>query len=156
RLRDSPVIQAGLLDFARDDIAPPEVGSLDRRGETVEMRIIPTFSVYAPFYQSSLGYGLAVRGAPLRAVRLPESHPQAIRFRFETASAPEDRRLVFHLFAGPDYATILDEYTSLVGRPIVPADWAFLHWRWRDELRAGPTVLLDGVLVNADLADDVL
>src|SRR5262249_5275691 len=62
RLRDSPVISPGVLDVPQDDIKPQEVGSLDRRGETVEMRILPTFSVYAPFYQSSLGYGLAVAG----------------------------------------------------------------------------------------------
>src|SRR6516165_11941934 len=30
RLRDSPVIQPGVLDFSQDDINPPEVGSLDR------------------------------------------------------------------------------------------------------------------------------
>ncbi len=156
RLRDSPVIQAGVLDFSRDDIAPPEVGSLDRRGETVEMRIIPTFSIYAPFYQSSLGYGLAVGGTTFGLFDLAKRDPQTVRFRFETASAPESRRLVFRLFAGPEYATILDEYTNLVGRPIVPPDWAFLHWRWRGELRTGAPALLDGVPVNADLADDVL
>ena len=156
RLRDSPVIQAGVLDFSQDDIAPPEVGSLDRRGETVEMRIIPTFSIYAPFYQSSLGYGLAVGGTTFGLFDLARSDPQTVRLRFETASAPESRRLVFQLFAGPEYATILDEYTNLVGRPIVPPDWAFLHWRWRDELRSAPPALLDGVPVNADLADDVL
>jgi alpha-D-xyloside xylohydrolase len=156
RLRDSPVIQPGVLDFSQDDIDPPEVGSLDRRGETVEMRIIPTFSVYAPFYQSSLGYGLAVGGTTFGLFDLAKSDPSTVRFRFETASAPQSRRLVFDVFAGPDYATILDEYTSLVGRPLVPPDWAFLHWRWSDELRTGPPALLDGVPVNADLADDVL
>jgi alpha-glucosidase (family GH31 glycosyl hydrolase) len=43
----------------------------------------------------------------------------------------------------------------LNGRPFVPPDWAFLHWRWRGELASGPTALLDGTLVNADLAEDV-
>ena len=66
------------------------------------------------------------------------------RFRFETGTTPESRRLVFHLFVGPEHATILDEYTALTGRPFVPPDWAFLHWRWRDELRVGPPALLDG------------
>ena len=156
RLRDSPVIRPGVLDFSQDDINPPEVGSLDRRGETVEMRIIPTFSVYAPFYQSSLGYGLSVGGTTFGLFDLAKSDPSTVSVRFETASAPEARRLVFDLFAGPDYATILDEYTNLVGRPIVPPDWAFQHWRWRDELRIGTPAMLDGVPVNADLADDVL
>ena len=63
---------------------------------------------------------------------------------------------MFELFAGPDHATILDEYTGVVGRPIVPPDWAFLHWRWRDELHLGAPAMLDGAPVNAELADDVL
>jgi alpha-D-xyloside xylohydrolase len=156
RLRDSPVISPGVLDFAQDDIKPPEVGSLDRRGETVEMRIVPTFSVYAPFYQSSLGYGLAVAGTTFGVFDLAKTDPGTVSFRFETGTAPSTRRLVFRVFVGPDYGTILDEYTNLVGRPIVPPSWAFLHWRWRDELRMGPPALLDGAQVNADLADDVL
>jgi alpha-glucosidase (family GH31 glycosyl hydrolase) len=62
---------------------------------------------------------------------------------------------VFRIFVGPEHATILDEYTNLVGRPFVPPAWAFLHWRWRDTLTAGATALLDGTPVNADVADDV-
>lgn len=156
RLRDSPPIAPGVIDIPRDDIRPPEVGSLDRRGETVEMRILPTFSVYAPFYQSSRGYGLAVAGTTFGVFDLAKSDPRTIAFRFETGTTPESRRLVFSLFVGPDYATILDEYTRLTGRPFVPPDWAFLHWRWRDELDTGPTAPLDGVDVNAEVADDVL
>jgi len=79
-----------------------------------------------------------------------------VSFRFETGTTPESQRLVFHLFVGTEYATILDEYTRLVGRPIVPPDWAFLHWRWRDTLDPGPPALLDGTPVNAEVADDVL
>src|SRR5262245_23468479 len=156
RLRDSPVISPGVLDFARDDIQPPEVGSLDRRGETVEMRIVPTFSVYAPFYQSSLGYGLAVAGTTFGVFDLAKTDPGTVSFRFETGTAPATKHLVSRIFVGPDYGTILDEYTNVVGRPIVPPSWAFLHWRWRDELHVGPLALLDGVPVNAELADDVL
>jgi alpha-D-xyloside xylohydrolase len=156
RLRDSPVISPGVLDVPRDDIKPPEVGSLDRRGETVEMRIAPTFSVYAPFYQSSLGYGLAVAGTTFGVFDLAKTDPGAVSFRFETGTTPATKRLVFRIFVGPDYGTILDEYANVVGRPIVPPSWAFLHWRWRDELRLGPPALLDGAQVNADLADDVL
>jgi alpha-glucosidase (family GH31 glycosyl hydrolase) len=155
RLRDSPSISPGVVDTPVDDIMPPEVGSLDRRGETVEMRILPTFSVYAPFFQSSRGYGLAVAGTTFGAFDLAATDRHTVSFRFETGTTPDSRRLVFHVFAGPEHATILDEYTSLTGRPIVPPDWAFLHWRWRDTLASGPTALLDGNVVNADVADDV-
>jgi alpha-glucosidase (family GH31 glycosyl hydrolase) len=156
RLRDSPPVAPGVVDIPRDDFRPPEVGSLNRRGETVEMRVLPTFSIYAPFYQSSRGYGLAVAGTTFGVFDLARTDPRLLSFRFETGTTPESRRLVFRLFVGPDHAIILDEYTALTGRPFVPPDWAFLHWRWRDELRVGPPAMLDGTEVNADLADDVL
>ncbi len=156
RLRDSPLLAPGVIDIPRDDIDPPQVGSLDRRGETVAMQIEPTFSLYAPFYQSSRGYGLAVAGTTFGLFDLAKTDPRVVRFRFETGTTPASRRLVVHLFAGPDYPTILDEYTSLVGRPFVPPDWAFLHWRWRDTLDPGPPAPLDGTPVNAEVAEDVL
>jgi alpha-glucosidase (family GH31 glycosyl hydrolase) len=155
RLRDSPSLIPGLVDIPQDEITPPEVGSLDRRGERVEMRVLPTTALYAPFFQSSSGYGLAVDGTTVGVFDLAQTEPRTVSFRFETGSTPESRRLVYRVFAGPDHATILDEYTALTGRPIVPPEWAFLHWRWRGELAPG-TATLDGNAVNADLADDVL
>jgi alpha-glucosidase (family GH31 glycosyl hydrolase) len=156
RLRDSPPLAPGVIDIPADDIRPPEVGSLDRRGESVEMRILPTISIYAPFYQSSRGYGLAVAGTTFGVFDVAKSDPRTLAFRFETGTTPASQRLVFRLFVGPDHATILDEYTALTGRPVVPPDWAFLHWRWRDELDVGAPAMLDGTAVNAELADDVL
>jgi alpha-D-xyloside xylohydrolase len=156
RLRDSPIVAPGIVEVPFDDIRPPDVGSLDRRGETVAMQVVPTFSVYAPFFQSSRGYGLAVAGTTFGLFDLASTDPRTVAFRFETGTTPESRRLVFRLFVGPDYSTILDEYTNDVGRPFVPPDWTFLHWRWRGELTSGPTALLDGTTVNADVADDVL
>jgi alpha-D-xyloside xylohydrolase len=156
RLRDSPPISDGVLDVPEDDRHPPEVGSLDRRGETVEMYVRPTYSLYAPFYQSSRGYGLAVAGTTVGRFDVAATDPDVVSFRFEAGTTPEHRRLAFHVFVGPDHRTILDEYTALTGRPFVPPDWAFLHWRWRDELPSGPTALLDGTPVNAAVADDVL
>jgi len=155
RLRDSPPRAPGTIDVPQDDVMPVEVGSLDRRGETVEMRVTPTFSVYAPFYQSSRGYGLAVAGTTFGLFDVAKSDPRTIAFRFEAGTTAESRRLVFRVFAGPAYATILDEYTSVVGRPVVPPAWAFLHWRWRDTLASGAAAMLDGTPVNADVADDV-
>jgi alpha-glucosidase (family GH31 glycosyl hydrolase) len=156
RLRDSPLWVPGVIDFPIDDVQPPEVGSLDRRGEQVEMRVVPTFSLYAPFFQSSRGYGLAVDGTTFGLFDVARTDPRIVSFRFETGTPPAARRLVYRLFVGPAHATILDEYTHLTGRPIVPPAWVFLHWRWRGELASGPVAQLDGLPVNADLADDVL
>jgi len=155
RLRDSPPIADGVVDIPTDDAKPPQVGSLDRRGETVAMYVRPTFSLYAPFYQSSRGYGLAVAGTTVGLFDVAKSDPRALAFRFETGVTPESRRLRFHVFVGPEHATILDEYTRLTGRPFVPPAWAFLHWRWRDTLDVGPPALLDGVAMNAEVVDDV-
>jgi alpha-D-xyloside xylohydrolase len=156
RLRDSPSIAPPEVDVPIEDTKPVEVGSLDRRGETVEMVVRPTFSLYAPFYQSSRGYGLAVAGTTFGLFDLAKSDRRTLAFRFETGTTPESRRLVFHLFVGPGYATILDEYTALTGRPYVPPEWAFTHIRWRDELPAGPTAMLDNTAVNTKVAEDVL
>jgi alpha-glucosidase (family GH31 glycosyl hydrolase) len=156
RLRDSPLALGGALEIPEDDVKPQEVGSLDRRGETVEMLVRPTFSLYAPFYQSSRGYGLAVAGTTFGLFDVAKTDPAIVSFRFEAGTTPEHRRLTYRVFVGPEHRTILDEYTALTGRPIVPPDWAFLHWRWRGELERGPTAMLDGVDVNADAAEDVL
>lgn len=152
RLRDSPPGPIG--GVPSEDLAPVEAGSLDRKGETVEMVVRPTFSLYAPFYQSSLGYGLAVHGTTFGAFDVGSTDPEVVSFRFEPGR--DGAFLGYDLFAGPDHGTILDEYTARNGRPVVPPDWAFLHWRWRGELRAGRDAMLDGMPVNGDVAEDVL
>lgn len=152
RLRDSAL----LGEIHREDVYPVEAGSLNRRGETVEMFIRPTFSLYAPFYQSSRGYGLLVAGTMPGRYDVASTEPETLAFEFETGTRHENRRLTFYVFLGPDHATILDEYTYLTGRPFVPPDWAFRNWRWRGELAIGAPAELDGALVNAQLAEDVL
>ena len=155
RLRDSPALAPGTVDIPREDLIPVEVGSLDRRGERVDMIVTPTFAVYGPFFHSSRGYGLAVSGTAIGWFDVARDDPERLAFRFETGNAPASRTLRFHLFHG-GHAQILDEYTALTGRPFVPPDWAFLHWRWRGELATGEPVALDGTPVNRDVADDVL
>jgi alpha-D-xyloside xylohydrolase len=155
RLRDSKPISPGLIDIPIEDVQPVEAGSLNRRGETVAMYVRPTFAVYAPFYHSSRGYGLAVAGTAVGAFDLAKTDPHAISFRFEAGNAAASRRLQFYLFFGPGHATIVDEYTALTGRPYVPPGWAFLNWRWRDELATGPAAPLDGVDMNAQFVDDL-
>src|SRR5436309_5995166 len=152
RLRDSPPIADGVIDIPMEDVKPAPVGSLDRRSETVAMYVRPTFSLYAPFYQSSRGYGLAVAGTAIGLFDVAASDLQTLAFRLEAGPTPESPPLRFHVFVGPEHATILDEYTRLTGRPFVPPAWAFLHWRWRDTLDAGPPALLDGVAMNAEVS----
>lgn len=135
---------------------PKEVGSLDRRGDLVEMYVRPTTAIYAPFYQSSAGYGLYVEGTTPGEFDVGASAPDTLRFRFETGTTPESHVFTYYLFVGPDHRTILDEYTALTGRPFIPPEWAFRHWRWRDELAPGPPARVDGVEINAQVVEDLL
>jgi len=153
RLRDSRALREPAVPG--EDINPVEVGSLNRRGETVDMYVRPTIALYTPFYHSSRGYGLAVDGTSVGQFDIAKTVADVLYFRFETGHAAASRQLRFHLFLGPDHATIVDEYTGLTGRPFVPPDWAFAHWRWRDELSVGEPMMLDGVAMNAQLVEDV-
>jgi alpha-D-xyloside xylohydrolase len=169
RLRDSRPLAEGVIDIPEEDVTPVrcdqggaaamrrclrDAGTLDRRGETVEMYVRPTIALYAPFYHSSRGYGLAVAGTTVGQFDLARSDRRTLAFRFETGTTPASRRLRFHLFFGLTHRQILDEYTALNGRPFKPPDWAFLHWRWRDELPVGGAVL-DGTIVNGKVVEDV-
>lgn len=139
-----------------DEIRPREVGTLDRRGEIVEMLVRSTIAVYAPFCQSSRGYGLLVEGSMPGTFDIGHTDPAVLRVQFDRGATDAHRTLRYVLFAGPRHADILDAYTALTGRPFVPPAWAFRHWRWRDEHHLGPPVELDGVMMNAELADDLL
>lgn len=134
---------------------PEEAGSLNRRGEVVEEYVRPTMALYAPFYQSSAGYGLHVAGTTPGEFDVGATDNDALRFRFETGTSAESHTLHYYLFAGEPTA-VVDEYTALTGRPFVPPEWAFEHWRWRDELAAGEPREVDGVEINAQVADDLL
>jgi alpha-glucosidase (family GH31 glycosyl hydrolase) len=164
RLADGEAIY-GLTERARDSISffggppigeliPREVGSLDRRGETVEMLVRPTVALYAPFYLSSAGYGLYVATTAPGSFDVGDSDPDQLRFRFEAIGVPGQRALRYSLFVGAP-AAVLDEYTRLTGRPFRPPDWALRHWRWRGELALGQPAELDGARINLQVAEDL-
>jgi alpha-D-xyloside xylohydrolase len=153
--RPGEPIDAGPDVPPANEFFPDETGGLDRRGERVRMVVQPTVALYSPFHQSSAGYGLLVESTTPGSYDLGATDPALLSFRFEAASRAADRRLRLVLFVGPDHAQILDEYTQRTGRPFVPPDWAFLHWRWRDELHANGSSELDGATLNAELADDL-
>jgi alpha-D-xyloside xylohydrolase len=146
------IISDGPLGAA-SELAPREVGSLDRRGELVRISVAATIAIYTPFLHSSRGYGLFVDGPMEGAfdIARTESDRLAIRFNFD----PNTQRFRYHVFHGPGHAAILDHYTELTGRPWLPPRWAYQHMRWRDEHASGPTALLDGVEMNAALVEDV-
>ena len=93
RLTDSRPINdvPGILQI--DEINPREVGSLDRRGEKINMLVQGTVGVYAPFHQSSAGYGLYVEGTAVGAYEVGTEDPDALDFRFTAGTTPASRTL---------------------------------------------------------------
>jgi len=153
RLRDSAVLSPELHGPLAEDFSPDAVSSLNRRGEVVEMFVRPTISLYAPFYQSSRGYGLWVEGSNPGVFDIGATNGDELRFHMETTA---EQGLSFNIFLGPEHQQILKSYYEKVGFPIRVPDWAFRHWLWRDELSNGVTGTLDGYEVNAEIAEDVL
>lgn len=147
----------GLMERIADtrspsEIVPQAVGSLDRRGTVVTMSVLPTMSVYTPFFHSSRGYGTYVEGTMTGRYDLASSDPNAVAIDFEFNPRTGVHGIVYLI---GDHDTLLDEYTALSGRPFLPPRWAFKHLRWRDEHRIAPPAELDGVPMNADLVNDV-
>lgn len=148
----------GLTERIVDDIAdsewfPAEVGSLDRKGETVTMWVTPTMSGYVPFHQSSEGYGLLVDGFMAGTYDVGATEPDRVELEFEMS--PDEQAGRYYLFHGPDHATILEQYYELTGYAPQPPDHVFLHWRGRDEHPVGDPVEVDGVAINASVAGDL-
>jgi len=156
RLRDSEVMVEATNGPMVEDMFPVEEGSLDRRGEVVEMFVHPTLSLYNPFHHSSTGFGVWVEDTTPGVYDVGVTDLQRLDFTFETGSTEASRTLTYHVLLGPGHDTIVRHYYALTGDPVRPPDWAFLHWRWRGELPTGEFAELDGELVNADIAEDIL
>jgi len=137
-----------------NEYVPRAQGSLDRRGERVEMWVRPTVALYAPLFHSSAGYGHYVRGTLPGQYDLGARDAEVLDLCFEAPVAepsPSFRQVFF--VGGP--REVADAYTALTGRPFAPPGWAFRHWRWRDELAVGEPAELDGHPINAQVAEDL-
>lgn len=139
-------------DHVASENRPQAVGGLDRRGEIVTMWVTPTIAGYVPFYISSTGYGMLVEGTRPGIYDLGKSDPNLLRLGWDLG--PEGFSCVF--FEGPGYLEIMDRYTKLAGRPILPPRWAFFPWKWRDQVKIGRFADLDGLRINAEVAEDIL
>jgi alpha-glucosidase (family GH31 glycosyl hydrolase) len=135
------------------ELFPQEIGSLDRRGEWIPMIVLRSIGIYTPFYQSSRGYGFYADSTFYGLWDVGRADEQTLNILYNT-DQNHDPALTYYLFYGPSHDAILDEYTALTGRPFIPPEWAFKHWRWRDECDpvAGE---LDGHAVNAQVAEDI-
>ncbi len=126
--------------------------AMNLRNEVVAMKVKPTVSAYSPFYLSSSGYGLFVRGTWPGQFDFCKSDSTAVQIFFE---GPE---LGLSLYSGTPME-IVQKHTLVAGPPYVPPRWAFGPWRWRDDHNNNDTYF-DGSSVdapyNSDVVEDVL
>lgn len=99
---------------------------LNLRGQTVEMSIRPTLSLYCPFYLSSNGYGLFVEGTQPGRYDICKTIKNRVSVAFEGTS------LSGIIYTSKQPADIVKAHSLHVGPTIIPPRWAFLPWRWRD------------------------
>lgn len=143
-----------VTDPSASEFFPEEVGSLDRKGEVVEMYVRPTIAGYVPFHHSSEGYGLLVDGTMPGSYDIGASQPEVLSMDFELD--PQAGAARWFVFGAADHYGLNDAFTRLAGRPIRPPRTALLHTRGRDVLDPGPPVEVDGVAMNPTVADDLL
>ena len=127
--------------------------AMNLRGERVAMKVSPTVSAYAPFYLSSNNYGFFAEGTWPGTFDLCRESAQAVQISFEGSE------LSFRLYRGSSPAEIVQQHAMETGPSIVPPEWAFGPWRWRDNHFHRETYF-DGTEVgapfNSDLVEDVL
>jgi len=107
-------------------------------------------AVYAPFYISSAGYGMYVEGATPGTYDIGKTKHDELRLSWLVS----DGELTLVFIKG-GYLEVLDRYTKLTGRPILPPKWTFLPWKWRGECGRDKFDELDGLEINAEVAEDI-
>lgn len=127
--------------------------ALDLRGHSVEMLVKPTTSVYAPFYLSSRGYGVFVKGTWPGFFDFAASDRERVRIEFEGPSFD------IKIYTADDPAAIVRAHALDSGPPLLPPKWIYSPWRWRDE-HTQRAAYYDGTPVtgpfNAEVMEDVL
>lgn len=128
--------------------------AMNLRGQSVNMLITPTVSLYTPFYLSSNGYGLFIDGTWPGRYDFCKSDSSRVIVEFEG-----EAEMSAKIYTSKHPAEIIKRHSLAVGPTIVPPDWAFLPWRWRDVHENLPE-FYDGtkanVPYNSSLVEDVL
>ena len=79
-----------------------------------------------PFFMSTTGYGLWVDTTGEATFDMNASD------RNEIVVDVTAQKLRIVLFSGPEFPGIIERFTALVGRAVVPPYWAFAPWKARD------------------------
>ncbi|HNV02830.1 MAG TPA: glycoside hydrolase family 31 protein [Vicinamibacterales bacterium] len=148
----------GLLERVADgpqeaSRAPDLAAGLDLRGQRVDTLVKPATSAYAPFYVSSGGYGVFVKGAWPGRFDVCAADPGRVAIEFEGPS------LELKVYLDGDPAAIVKAHSMEAGPPVLPPKWMLRPWRWRDEHSHRPAYA-DGTPVtgpfNSQVMEDVL
>ncbi len=138
-------------------------GTLERRGTCRDMltgQTIASGCVTADlpltFYMSSEGYGLYVDNSHRARYDVGKTDPDVFNMDFEGGE------MIFYIFAGPTFRTILTRYTNLTGKPSLPPLWTQGYiqskctYRTWDEIDDIMTTFrekdfpIDGYVIDAD------
>ena len=90
-----------------------------------------------PFFMSTTGYGLWLDTTSEAAFDMNATSPTDV-----IVDVPA-QKLRIVLFTGPEFPKILERFTALAGRAIVPPYWAFAPWMGRDYHQNEAQVLED-------------
>src|SRR2546429_3681611 len=133
--------------------APGITKAMNLRGQKIEVIVKPTTSIYAPFYLSSRGYAIFVKGTWPGVLDFAAADPGRVKIEFEGPS------FEMKVYTASDPATLVREHALDAGPPFMPPKWMFTPWRWRDEHTQRPTYY-DGTPVtgpfNSEVMEDVL
>jgi alpha-glucosidase (family GH31 glycosyl hydrolase) len=127
--------------------------AMDLRGQKVDMLVKPTTSVYAPFYLSSRGYALFVKGTWPGVFDFGASRADRVQIAFEGST------LDLVMYASDEPAELVKAHAMDAGPPLLPPEWIYGPWRWRDE-HTHRAAYYDGTRVtgpfNSEVMEDVL
>ncbi len=127
--------------------------AMDLRGQKVDMIIKPTTSVYAPYYLSSKGYAILVRGNWPGVYDFAATDAQRVKIEFEGPS------FAMKVYTARGPADLVRAHALDAGPPFLPPKWMYRPWRWRDE-HTQRTTYYDGSPVtapfNSEIMEDVL
>ncbi|HJT70707.1 MAG TPA: TIM-barrel domain-containing protein [Terriglobales bacterium] len=133
--------------------APGRTEALNLRGQKIDMLVKPTLSLYAPFYISSRGYGLFVKGTWPGQFDFCAGKTDQVQVAFEGPS------FEMKIYTASDPASLVRAHALDAGPPILPPKWIYSPWRWRDEHTQRATYY-DGTPVtgpfNSEFMEDML